>query len=177
MNSNIPGSPSPILVQRLDASRWCEYRALRLEALQEASIAFGSSYQESLQLPQAEWQERIKTVLFAVSADTPIGMISVVFNRRVKTRHIAEIFAFYVAREYRGAGTGRMLLEAALTEIRSEKEVIKVRLSVNPEQKKALRLYRKYGFKPVGLLKKELLIEGCFYDEILMEKFVNRRSE
>jgi len=45
-------------------------------------------------------------------------------------------------------------------------------LTVNPKQKAAVRLYKKYGFKIVGKLRKYLLVNGKFYDELVMEKFI-----
>jgi len=78
----------------------------------------------------------------------------------------------YVNVNYRGRGIGRRLIEAALEEIKAQKEVIKIRLSVNPGQKIAVQLYRKCGFKTVACLKRELLIDGKFYDELLMEKYL-----
>jgi RimJ/RimL family protein N-acetyltransferase len=35
-----------------------------------------------------------------------------------------------------------------------------------------MRLYRRHGFKIVARLKKELLINGRFHDEVIMEKFL-----
>jgi ribosomal protein S18 acetylase RimI-like enzyme len=63
-------------------------------------------------------------------------------------------------------------MSAALEEAMSRGNVVKVRLSVNPEQKIAISLYRAQGFKIVGLLKQELLINGRFHDEVIMEKFL-----
>jgi RimJ/RimL family protein N-acetyltransferase len=50
--------------------------------------------------------------------------------------------------------------------------VIKIELTVNPVQKAAVRLYRKYGFKQAGRTKKALKIDGKYYDELFMEKFL-----
>jgi RimJ/RimL family protein N-acetyltransferase len=43
---------------------------------------------------------------------------------------------------------------------------------VNPKQKAAVKLYEKCGFKTVGVLKKELYVNGKFYDELIMEKYI-----
>ena len=53
-----------------------------------------------------------------------------------------------------------------------DKNVIKINLNVNPKQKAAVKLYRKFGFKVVGLLKKDLFVNSKFYDELIMEKFI-----
>lgn len=139
--------------------------------MRESSIAFGSSYEESALLPDAYWKDWLKDAIFAVVGNQPIGMLVLSFNQRSKTKHLAEIFSFYANKDYRGIGAGKKLMSAALEEVKSRGDVIKVRLSVNPEQKIAPRLYREEGFKIVGRLKKELLIDGRFSDEIIMEKF------
>jgi RimJ/RimL family protein N-acetyltransferase len=59
-----------------------------------------------------------------------------------------------------------------LEEIQKSKDVVKIKLTVNPEQKAAVKLYQKSGFKIIGRLEKELLIDGRFYDELIMEKLL-----
>jgi len=159
-------------IKKLDEDHWQDYRNLRLEALQGASVAFGSSYEEEMTLSEADWKKRIPNALFAFADGKPVGLIVFVFNRRAKTRHIVDIFSFYVKTAYRRKGIGQMLLETALAETKAQKHVIKIRLSVNPEQKDAVRLYSKFGFKTVGCLEKELLVDGRFYDELVMEKYL-----
>ena len=52
------------------------------------------------------------------------------------------------------------------------KNIIKISLNVNPKQKSAVRLYKKFGFKVVGVMKKDLFVNGKFYDELILEKFI-----
>jgi ribosomal protein S18 acetylase RimI-like enzyme len=165
-------SPTCVIeIKRLGSDKWEEYRTLRLEALKESSIAFGSSYMEALLLNDEHWKAGMKDVLFALTDGLAVGMLMLAFNQRTKTRHLAEIFSFYVNKEYRGRGAGKKLMDAALAEARA-RVIVKVRLSVNPEQKIDMRLYRRHGFKIVARLKKELLINGRFHDEVIMEKFL-----
>ena len=165
-----------IEITRLSEARWQDYRDLRLEALQESSLAFGSSYEEECLLSEDEWKRRMHNALFALADGQAVGLIVVVFNRRAKTKHIADIFSFYVKNSYRHKGVGRKLLEAAIAEIRARNGVIKARLAVNTEQNFAVRLYRRYGFKTLGRVKKELLIDGKYYDELLMDYFIKPRD-
>jgi ribosomal protein S18 acetylase RimI-like enzyme len=163
-----------ITVTRLPESRWPDYRDLRLEALKNDPLAYGSSYEEELGYQEADWRERMLAVLFAVPSGSPdskpVGMIVCGRNNRLKTSHICGIYGVYVSREYRGRGIGRTLMEAALEEIKRMTGVVKIELAVNPTQKAAERLYRKYGFKITGRVKKALCVNGTFYDELMMEK-------
>lgn len=159
-----------IEIKGLSSNSWKEYRDLRLDALKKDPTAFGSSHEEEKKLSQVEWKRRTKNVLFAISNNTPIGMIVFVFLKQKKIKHIAKIYGVYVKKEYRSQGIGNKLLEAALTEIQKNKNIVKINLNVNPDQKAAVNLYKKYGFKPIGTLKKDLFVDGKFYDELMMEK-------
>ena len=159
-----------IRVGTLPQNRWRSYRRLRLEALRKDPSAFGSSYEEEKKLPEEVWRKRIKTVLFAMEKDKPLGMVSYVFSDRIKRRHVASIYGVYVKPEHRGEGIGGGLLEAALSEIRKNRGIIKVQLSVNPELRHAVRMYSKAGFLVTGKSRKELKVGDVFYDLISMEK-------
>lgn len=161
-----------IQIRKLPLSKWKEYKALRLEALKKDSTAFGSSYEEELKLSETEWERRLKNTIFALSYGKPVGMIVYIFNNKVKIGHIANIFGVYVRKEYRNRGIGKKLIKNALSQIKKNKKIIKIDLCVNSKQKAALNLYERYGFKVVGRLKKDLFVNGKFYDEILMEKFI-----
>ena len=161
-----------IKIEKLGADRWQDYRDLRLEALQSEPLAYASSYEEEKSYPEAVWRDRINNALFAIENDKPVGMAVVFRNTLTKTNHVCEIYAVYVRREYRGQGIGKKMIEAALAEIQNLKGVTKVKIGVNPAQKAAGHIYRKYGFKAVGQLKKEMHIDGKFYDEVWMEKLL-----
>ncbi len=158
-----------VKVVRLPDARWGDYRELRLEALQNDPLAFGSSYEEEVNLSEDEWERRIRNVLFATDRGVLVGMISCVFNSRMKTKHIASIYGFYVKPGNRGKGIGERLLGAALSEAR-KKLIVKVQLSVNPLMVPAVKLYERAGFQVIGTARQELRIGGKFYDMLLMEK-------
>jgi ribosomal protein S18 acetylase RimI-like enzyme len=161
-----------IVVKKIDAYRWMEYRDLRLESLKSDPAAFGNSYEEEKDMTEDEWKRRIKNALFALSKDRLVGMIVVVFRARAKTKHVADLFGVYVNKEYRNRGIGKKLIEGALKIIKRNLNVTKIKLTVNPEQSSAVRLYERFGFESVGRLKTELKVHGRFYDEIIMEKLL-----
>ena len=161
-----------VTLTRLDESRWHDYRDLRLEALKEEPLAFGSAYEEELPYSEADWRSRIKNVIFAMVGGKPGGMIVYVRNPRSKTNHICDIYGVYVRRQYRGQGISNTLMDAVLAEIKELAGVAKICLAVNPTQKAAAHLYRKYRFKVVGKPKKALRYNGAFYDELVMEKYL-----
>ena len=91
-----------IEIKKLSESRWKDFKDLRLESLKTEPAAFGSSYEEEIRLSKKEWKRRINNSLFACLNEKPIGMILYIFNKKIKTNHIANIFGVYVKKEYRG---------------------------------------------------------------------------
>ncbi len=158
-----------VKVVRLPDDRWGDYRELRLEALQDDPLAFGSSYEEEVSLQEDEWRMRIRNVLFAMEGDAAVGMISIVFNTKTKTKHVASIHGFYVKPGHRGRSIGERLLDAALSEAK-KRRLVKIQLSVNPVMGPAVKLYKKAGFRAIGTAGRELKIGGKFYDLMLMEE-------
>lgn len=161
-----------IEIKKLPSDRWRDYQSLRLEALKSEPTAFGSSYEEEVTLAKEIWQRRIDNVLFALVDDKPVGIVVYIFNGRLKTRHVSDIYGMYVAREYRNQGTGSKLISAAINLIKENKNILKIKLSVNPAQKPAVRLYEKFGFVSIGTARKEYNDNGNFFDELLMEKYL-----
>ena len=165
-----------ITISRLGPERYADFRALRLESLKAFSEAFGSSYEEESSFSDEVWKARIVNMLFALYQTSLIGMIGFLPRSRVKTRHIADMFSFYVSETYQGAGVGSRLMEGALLNIESNREIRKITLSVNCDMKAAVHLYTKFGFAISGRLIRELNINGKFYDEFIMEKLVKTQS-
>ena len=104
--------------------------------------------------------------------DKPVGMIVYIFNNKIKNAHNAEIFGFYVRKEYRGQGLGDKLMGNAIEKIRNNEAILKIKVKVNPKQKAAIKLYEKYGFERVGKLKKELKFANRYYDELILEMYL-----
>ena len=167
-------SPGSIRIAKLPGARWKEARALRLEALRTDPGAFGSSYEEEVGRPEEEWRKRMEGTLYALSGGKPVGMISRVFNDRVRTGHIAAIYGVYVTPAQRGRGVGSLLMERALRDVRKRRGVIKVQLSVNSEFRPALQLYRKFGFEVTGRARNELRVGKTYFDMLYMENEIRK---
>jgi ribosomal protein S18 acetylase RimI-like enzyme len=162
-----------IEVKSLPPERWREARELRLQGLKTDPVAFGSSYEEEENFTEDEWKRRTGNALFAISDDDIlVGTITYVFSDRIKTGHIARIFAAYVDPNYRGRGVGKKLLSTALNRIQENKNIVKVQLMVNIKQNAAVALYKSLGFAIVSEMKKELKVDDEFYDEYVMEKML-----
>jgi len=165
-----------IRITKLPQKSWETYRDFRLEALRTVPSAFGSSPEEESRLSEVVWRVRARNTIFAMSERKPVGMLSYVFSDRVKTKHIVNIYGVYVTPTMRGRGIGWMLIQRALYEIRKNREIIKVQLSVNADLRPAIGLYKKARFQEVGRSRKELKVGAKYYDMLLMEREVRKVS-
>ena len=141
-----------------------------IKSLEELVPELVKYLEENKDLAEDEWKRRINNALFALSNDKPVGMIVYIISSKIKTKHVANIFGTYVEKEYRGKGIGNKLMDSVMENIQENVNVSKIELTVNSEQKAAVKLYEKYGFELVGRLEKGLKIDDKFYDELIMER-------
>ena len=165
-----------IQIKTLPKTRWKEYRDLRLEALKKYPSTFGSLYEDEAKFTEKEWSYRINSdhseMIFAIDNDKLIGTVAYYTEVRKSQRHIANVVGMYVKKEYQGKGIGKKLLKEIIKIIKKRRDIKKIKITVVTDNKPALKLYEKVGFKKTALLKKELKVENKYYDEYLMEKLL-----
>ncbi len=146
---------SEIEIITLPPEEWQRYREIRLESLREEPQAFGSTYEDMEQKPDAYWQERLSAailgekswLLFAREGERLVGMIGAFTDEPQET---ATIVSVYVSNGARGKGVGKALMEGILIEINQKESIRKAVLGVNQEQTAAVELYRRSGFVVSG---------------------------
>ena len=90
-------------------------------------------------------------------------------------RHVATVYGVYVSPDMRGRGIASDLMHTLLDELQSMPQIEKVSLTVNSESAAATGLYQRLGFATVGRAKRDLHIDGRYYDLHYMERFVMPR--
>lgn len=147
---------TPFRIITLDPQDWPRYRALRLEALSESPQAYSSTYADMITRPESFWRGRLEeaqagehTWLLFSEEDGRLTGIMGAF-REPDEPAVAHVVSVYVTPEKRGTGAAGALLEALLETVRSTGTFRVARLGVNPEQARALALYRRAGFRKVG---------------------------
>lgn len=93
-----------------------------------------------------------------------------VFNARDAYRHVADI-SVYVARASRGKGAGAALL-ARLVELGRAIGFHKLVLAGFPTSAASVALYRRLGFREVGVYREQGLLDGRWVDVVLMERLL-----
>jgi len=110
-------------------------------------------------------------VIVAESADVIIGWGSLNrFNARPAYDHVAD-FSVYVARERRGQGHGRQLLDHLVAIARAQR-FHKLVLSTLAVNRPAVALYERCGFTHVGIYREQGLVDGRWVDVVIMERIL-----
>jgi len=85
--------------------------------------------------------------------------------------HIAHISPIVVHSGRHGRGIGSELMRFMLARLKEE-GIKRVELVVNSDNRKALRLFRKFGFRREATLKKHAKRKGAYCDDFIMVKFL-----
>ncbi|PTT75803.1 GNAT family N-acetyltransferase [Pelomonas sp. HMWF004] len=150
-------------VRPIHPDEWPAYRTVRLRALQDAPDAFGSTHAAEVARPDALWASRLAAgaasgldlPLFALQAGEVCGLAWCKVSATDPA--VADLFQMWVAPASRGQGMGAALLREAIA-FATAAGALTLRLGVAVAESPALRLYRSFGFLPVGEL--EPLREG-----------------
>jgi len=132
---------------------WQLWRHLRVEALQEAPYAFGSTLDEWQGQGDTELRcrQRLQDVPLNIIAHldkTPAGMVSAPPSQ---SDQIVELISMWVAPFARGHGVGDALVEAVIGWAR-RRRARRLILDVTDDNEHATALYRRHGFTDEGFI-------------------------
>jgi len=96
-----------------------------------------------------------------------IGNLSFSGGPRPRIAHVGE-FGISVLKEYWGYGVGEELLQYLINWSKNSGIIRKINLKVRTDNTRGIHLYSKMGFLEEGLLKRDLMINGDFFDSLLM---------
>ena len=136
----------------------------------------GATLETELRTPQERrsWlaaRDARYAVVVVESDGVVVGWASLnVFNPRDAYRHVADI-SVYVARAARGKGAGTALLER-LVELGREGGFHKLVLAGFPTNAASVALYRRFGFREVGIYREQGQLDGHWVDVLLMERLL-----
>ncbi|WP_127492044.1 arsinothricin resistance N-acetyltransferase ArsN1 family A [Paenibacillus glycanilyticus] len=112
------------------------------------------------------------SVLVAVKGDVIVGWASLnKYSPRSAYDGVADL-SIYIGRDHRGQGVGSILL-AALEVAAVQHGFYKIVLFTFPFNALGQGLYRKHGYREVGIFNKQGIIDGNFVDVMAMEKILN----
>lgn len=139
-----------VRVRVITPDAWELYRDLRLAALRDSPLAFGSSYQLEAGRTELQWRDRLSWgdgARFVAEVDGSVAGIAAVYLRTEERdpESVPELVSMWVDPAYRGAGVGRVLVDAVIAWA-SERGCPEVRLMVAADNPIAERFYERLGF-------------------------------
>ena len=144
-------------VSTLTAADAVAYRALMLEAYEQAPDAFTTTAAERKAEPESWWVKRIgsanglATSFGAWQGSSLVGTVALEYSAKPKTRHSALVLGMYVQPPERGKAVGRALLNAAIAAASARPEILSLTLTLTEGNAAALRLYHSVGFVDWGI--------------------------
>lgn len=105
--------------------------------------------------------------LVAENDDRLIGQLTLEGGKRRNVRHSA-VLGITVAREWRGQGIGRRLIEQAIGWARQTHIITRMELHVFARNKGAIHLYESCGFVLEGVRRQAVHRDGQYLDDLLM---------
>ena len=173
----MPAEPQTYALRWLTATDAAAFQSLRLDALQEAPSAFGSSYAEEKDEPLHIVAERLspapgRGVLGAWVDDQLVGTLGFRRKTSVKQGHQAIIWGVYVAPQQRGQGIAQAMLSEALQFAQQQRGLRQIHLGVTTSNTPALRMYEAAGFRTYGTEPAALCVDGQLLDEYLMVRLI-----
>jgi ribosomal protein S18 acetylase RimI-like enzyme len=160
-------------VRRLNDADYEALREIRLEALKLHPDCFSAEFEVEEALTRDQWLSRLSSAAtFGGFTDGALNGIAV-FGKppSKKTGHTGELGAMYVRAAVRGMGLADALVEAIIDHAASEVEQVK--LTVNAENARAIRLYERHGFRTIGKYPNSLHVDGRSYEELIMFRAVS----
>jgi ribosomal protein S18 acetylase RimI-like enzyme len=166
-----------IIIRKLQPHESAIYREVRLSCLKNAPEYFGSTYAEEVLNPKFVFETFIENdspdhfMFGAFDDEKLIGITG--FNRMARQRamHRGEVVQVYVDSNYRGQNIGEKLIRRALEYAFTLDGIEQVQLSVIANNKAAIELYEKVGFKSFGVQPRYFKVGDIYMDQQFMQLF------
>lgn len=106
-------------------------------------------------------------MLIALDGERVVGNGIIECEKIPRFSHRAEL-SITVLEEYWGRGIGTALIERLIAEA-TERRISVIDLNVRADNKRAISLYKKFGFEKVGVMKRFFYVKSSFYDALIMQ--------
>ena len=143
-----------VTLEPITAENVALFREVRLRALQDAPLAFGSTYAREIQFSDEEWLQRVTRWsgesgigYLAVEGGHGCGIAGVLLER--EDGACANLVSMWVAPTHRKCGTGRLLVNE-IADWSRQRGVHVMRLMVTSSNEPAMQFYQRLGFSRTG---------------------------
>ncbi len=140
-------------------------------------ITFGKNeFSMSVEAEQ-DYIERInsmdnsKNVLIIIE-DEIVGIASITSVQKERMKHNGTL-GISIRKKYWGIGLGSEIMNYLIDWAKSNKITKKINLLVREDNIRGVKLYEKFGFEKEGLLKKDICVNGVYYNTIAMGLYID----
>jgi putative acetyltransferase len=103
-----------------------------------------------------------------------VGYVALHVNPKPRKRHTA-VLGVMVHKDWQEKGIGRRMIERALDLADNWLMLKRVELVVFASNKRAIELYRSFGFEAEGVLREASVLHGSYADEVVMGRLRENR--
>lgn len=140
-------------------------------------ITFGKNeFSMSVEAEQ-DYIERInsmdnsKNVLIIIE-DEIVGIASITSVQKERMKHNGTL-GISIRKKYWSIGLGSEIMTYLIDWAKSNKITKKINLLVREDNIRGVKLYEKFGFEKEGLLKKDICVNGVYYNTIAMGLYID----
>lgn len=128
---------------------------------------FGRSVEAEAEFIENALKKKNALFLVAEAGGRIAGNLNFSGGPRERNAHTGE-FGVSVLKEYWGKGIGEELVRHLISWSQSSGVIRKINLRVRTDNTRGISLYKKLGFAEEGIVRRDFLIGGDFYDSMLM---------
>ncbi len=99
--------------------------------------------------------------------DVVVSVLTFQAGRRSRARHCGE-FGLSVRKAYWALGVGSAMMDTLIEWARGTGIVTKINLRVRTDNRRAIRLYGSKGFEIEGTIRRDIRVDGTYFDHHLM---------
>lgn len=128
---------------------------------------FDMTIEKEEEIIESHISEENKLFLIAEIEDKIVASLNFSGGVRKRTRHTGE-FGITVSKEYWGFGIGKKLITYMIDWAKNGNIVKKINLRAREDNESAIGLYSGLGFKKEGVISRDFLLNGNYYNSICM---------
>lgn len=139
-------------------------------------VTFGKNeFSMSIEAEQ-DYIERINSMnnsknILAIINDEIVGIASITSVQKERMKHNGTL-GISIRKKYWGMGLGKEIMNYLINWAKLNCITKKVNLLVREDNIRGIKLYEKFGFEKEGLLKKDICVNGVYYNTIAMGLYI-----
>ncbi len=179
MNKHLSTAKGEVSIRTAEPDDAAKLFELRLEALTAHPEAFAADVEMTRARGVEAWtyqltqdaRDQTGVIVVASAENRFVGMSGIGRGHWPKTQHGAIVWGVYVNADWRGMGIAPAMLEACI-QWATEHSIVVLKLGVITSNDAAIHSYQRSGFMIYGMEPRSIYVDGNYYDEYLMAKFI-----